>query len=259
MVNLPLLLHFARQDLIDRYAGSVLGGAWSFFLPLTNILIFTLVFSKIMGARLEAFGQEFSQYGYSIYLIAGILPWVSFANTIQRTTTVYRDKAGLIGKVRVGLKTLPLYILVSEAAIFVISMAFFAVFLLIIGFPIDGYWLLIPLVYLVQQLFAYALGFGLAILSVFLRDIREFINVIVQLWFWLTPVVYVITILPEPYRRLIALNPFFTLVNSYRDLIVHHQLPGFYGLAVVFGVSLVVLGLSVALCGKVEKELRDFL
>ena len=227
-MNLPLLLHFARQDLIDRYAGSVLGGAWSFFLPLTNILIFTLVFSKIMGARLEAFGQEFSQYGYSIYLIAGILPWVSFANTIQRTTTVYRDKAGLIGKVKVGLKTLPLYILVSEAAIFVISMAFFAVF-------------------------------GLAILSVFLRDIREFINVIVQLWFWLTPVVYVITILPEPYRRLISLNPFFTVVNSYRDLIVHHQLPGFYGLAVVFGVSLVVLGLSVALCGKVERELRDFL
>lgn len=258
-MTISLLLHFARQDLIDRYAGSVLGGAWSFFLPLANILIFTLVFSKIMGAKLEVFGQEFSQYGYSIYLIAGILPWVSFANTVQRTTTVFRDKAGLIGKVKVGLKSLPLYILISEAAIFVISMAFFAIFLLIIGFPLDLYWLFIPVVYLVQQLFAYALGFGLAILSVFLRDIREFINVVVQLWFWLTPVVYVITILPEPYRQLISLNPFYVLVNSYRDLIIHHQLPAFYGLAVVSAAGVLLLGLSMTLCGKVEKELRDFL
>lgn len=244
---------------MDRYAGSVLGGAWSFFLPLAQILIFALVFSKIMGARLEAFGQQFSEYAYSIYLIAGMLPWVSFANTILRTTTVFRDKAFLISKVQVSLKCLPAYILISEAAIFGISMVLYALFLLLIGFPVDHHWLFLPLVYLVQQIFAYGLAFGLAVLSVFIKDIREFINIAIQLWFWLTPIVYVVNILPPGYQQLVAFNPFFTLVNSYRDLIIHHQMPDFLPLAIVVCVGCVLLGLSLALCGRVEKELRDFL
>lgn len=258
-MNISLLLHFVRQDLIDRYAGSVLGGAWSFFLPLAQILIFTLVFSKIMGARLEVLGQQLSQYSYSVYLIAGMLPWLSFSNTVLRTTTVFRDKAGLIAKVKVSLKSLPVYILVSEAAIFGISMVLYAVFLLLIGFPIDRYWLLVPLVYLIQQFFAYGLGFGLAVLSVFIRDIREFINIVMQLWFWLTPIVYVVNILPASYHQVFALNPFFTLVNSYRDLIINHKIPDLASLAVVAGIGAGLLGLSLILCGKVEKELRDFL
>ncbi|HCO61628.1 MAG TPA: ABC transporter permease [Porticoccaceae bacterium] len=258
-MNVSLLLHFVRQDLIDRYAGSVLGGAWSFFLPLAQILIFTLVFSKIMGARLEVLGQQLSQYSYSVYLIAGMLPWLSFSNTVLRTTTVFRDKAGLIAKVQVSLKSLPAYILVSEAAIFGISMVLYAVFLLLIGFPMDRYWLLVPLVYLIQQLFAYGLGFGLAVLSVFIRDIREFISIVMQLWFWLTPIVYVVNILPASYHQLFVLNPFFTLVNSYRDVIINHKMPDLASLAVVAGIGAGLLGLSLILCGKVEKELRDFL
>lgn len=258
-MNIALLLNFARQDLIDRYAGSVLGGAWSFILPFVNILIFALVFSKIMGARLESFGQEFSQYGYSIYLIAGILPWNSFANTIARTTTVYRDKANLLAKVNVGLKSLPLYMLVTEAFIYFISMLFFAGFLLLIGFPVDAYWYLIPLVYAIQQLFAYALGFILAVLSVFIRDIREFITVIIQLWFWLTPIVYVVTILPEGLFRLASFNPFFVLVNAYRDLIIYHRLPNFNGLALLFLAGILLLLLAIWLCNKLERDLRDFL
>ena len=258
-MNIALLLNFSRQDLIDRYAGSVLGGTWSFILPFVNIAIFALVFSKIMGARLESFGQEFSQYGYSIYLIACILPWNSFANTIIRTTTVYRDKAGLLTKVNIGLKTLPVYMLFSEAFIYLVSMVFFAGFLMLIGFPVDKYWFFIPVIYFIQQLFAYALGFTLAILSVFIRDIREFISVVIQLWFWLTPIVYVVTILPEGLFNLAKFNPFYVLVNAYREVIIAHQLPDFNGLAVLLCIGLGMLFLSLFLCNKLEKELRDFL
>lgn len=258
-MNLALLFNFVRQDLIDRYAGSILGGAWSFILPFINILVFALVFSKIMGARMEGFGQEFLQYGYSIYLIAGILPWNSFANTIARTTTIYRDKANLLAKVDVGLKSLPLYILVTEAFIYLVSMLFFAGFLLLIGFSIDGYWLLIPVVYVIQQIFAYALGFLLAVLSVFIKDIRESVTVIIQLWFWLTPIVYVVTILPDGFFKLASLNPFFTLINAYRDLILYHRWPNFDALSLVLLAGLSLLFLAIWLCNKLERDLRDFL
>ena len=79
-MNLPLLLHFVRKDLIDRHAASALGALWTLLLPLANILIFTLVFSQIMGARLETMGMEYlGSYGYSVYLVTGLLAWICFS------------------------------------------------------------------------------------------------------------------------------------------------------------------------------------
>src|SRR5690606_1452611 len=89
-VNPGLLLHFVRQDLVDRHAGSALGALWTLLLPLANILIFTLVFSRIMGARLEMLGMEsLGPYSYSVYLVTGLLAWNCFANTLIRITQVF--------------------------------------------------------------------------------------------------------------------------------------------------------------------------
>lgn len=258
-MNLALLLHFSRQDLLDRYAASILGGLWTFIYPLVNILIFIFVFSKIMGARLASFGAEFNEYGYSIYLVTGMLAWSSFALTVTRVTNIFHDKAGLIGKVRLSLRTLPLYILISEGAIYVISMALFAFFLLWIEFPLTWHWLFVPLIYAVQQFLAYSLGFFLAILSVFIRDVREFVAVLVQVWFWLTPIVYVVAILPEEYHETMRLNPVFHFVEAYREAVLMHQVPVLSGIAVL--AVLAALLLVTALYGfhKLERDIRDFI
>ncbi len=258
-MNWSLIFHFTRQDLLDRYSGSVLGGLWTFILPLVNILIFTLVFSKIMGARLEAFGAEFSEYNYSIYLVAGILAWNAFAATVNRVTNIFVDKANLIGKVNLSLLALPLYIVASETVVYLISMGFFAGFLLIIGFPFSWHWLLIPLLYLVQQLFAYALGFLLAVLSVFIRDVREFVNVFLQLWFWLTPIVYVVQILPEESQAVFLWNPMYLMIESYREVILNHAVPDHSALLFIGVVSLGLLWVGHFLFRKLEKDIRDFI
>ena len=78
-MKLALIWNFTRQDLKDRYAGSILGTFWAFLGPLSNILMFTLIFSQIMGAKLAAFGGEFEHFAYSIYLVAGMVPWLAFA------------------------------------------------------------------------------------------------------------------------------------------------------------------------------------
>src|SRR5690606_20456211 len=117
-MNITLLLHFVRQDLVDRHAASALGALWTLLLPLVNILIFTLVFSRIMGARLEGMGVEsLGRYGYSVYLVVGLLAWNCFAATLNRTTQVFHEKAALIGKVRMSLFSLPLYVLISETIV----------------------------------------------------------------------------------------------------------------------------------------------
>ena len=109
--SLPVILHLTRQDLIDRHSGSLLGAAWTFIAPLVNILVFVLVFSRIMGAKLEGFGAEIDQYSYSIYLICGVLAWSAFANSLGRITNLYKDQSHLVTKVNVSLLALPLAIL----------------------------------------------------------------------------------------------------------------------------------------------------
>lgn len=258
-MNTSLILNFARQDLKDRYAGSVLGGLWSFIMPLINILIFALVFSNVMGARLESFGVEFARYGYSIYLISGILAWNAFASTVVRVTHVFHEKRNLIGKVSLSLRALPLYILITETFIFTVSFSFFTLFLLLIDFPLNPYWLLLPLIYLVQQLFAYALGFVLAILSVFIQDIKELTNVLMQLWFWLTPIVYVVNILPESIRVYYALNPMVHFIEAWRSIIIAGQLPNLLPLATLLALALLLLGGGFWLMQRLERDIRDFI
>jgi lipopolysaccharide transport system permease protein len=258
-LNIALLLTFTRQDLVDRYSSSILGGVWTLINPLVLILIYTLIFSKIMGARLSDLGVEFSEYGYSIYLVPAVLAWSAFGNTLTRVSTVFQDKAGLIGKVSLSLRTLPLYILLSETIVFLISMSLFAIFLLLIGYPISWMWLLLIPVYLVQQLLAYSLGFGAAVLGVFVRDVIELVRITVQLWFWLTPIVYVLDILPEETQNMLAWNPMTHFVTAFREVILYARVPDLGALAVLAVVGLCFLAMALFGFQRLEKDLRDFI
>ena len=259
-MNRSLLLHFVRQDLIDRHASSALGALWTLLLPLSNILIFTLVFSQIMGARLEAMGMDYlGEYSYSIYLIIGLLAWNCFAATLTRTSQVFHEKAGLITKVNIPLMSLPLYILLSEAVIYVISMAFFMVFLWLVDFRWSIGWLWLPVIFAVQQLLAYSLGLICAVFSVFFRDIREIVPIVTQFWFWLTPIVYVINILPQGWMEVLKWNPIYHTTNAYRDSLIAGQVPNLSNLGIVFACGVVLLAVGMLIGRHLERDIRDFL
>ncbi|NBC46653.1 MAG: ABC transporter permease [Gammaproteobacteria bacterium] len=220
------------------------------------MLVFILVFSQIMGARLPEISGSFS---YSVYLIAGLLGWIAFASTLTRTTTAFIDKAHLIIKVRLSLWSLPLSIVLSDSIVFVISMGFFLTFLLLIAHPISIHFLWIPLVFALQQVFAYALGMVLAILGVFLRDIRELVTVVLQLWFWLTPIVYVFSIIPETLRPWMQLNPMFSVIDAYHSVVLLNAHPQPLGLLLLAAITLVLFLLGRWLFGRLERDIRDLI
>lgn len=257
--HLPLIILLTRQELVDRHKGSVLGRIWTLLSPLINILVFVLIFSAIMGARLEGFGAEVERFTYSIYLISGILAWTAFAKSLSTITNLFIERAGMITKVNTSLAALPLSVLLAEIVIYLISMGFFAVFLLMIGFPIDWHWLAIPVVLTLQLGFTYALGFSLAILAVYLKDIREGVAVLLPVWFWLTPIVYVDDIIPDWALGLISLNPMFQFIDAYRELILYQRLPGATGLLAMLAVTLVLLYVGFWLLKRTERDLRDSL
>lgn len=258
-MNWHLTLHFMRQELTHKYAQTLLGGLWSVIYPLIYIAIFILVFSKIMGAKLSIDGLLDTQYGYSIYLIAGMLPWSYFANAVNRSSSVFLDKAGLLSKVNISMAQLPIAIIGSELVVLAVSFAFFALFLLAIDYPMQVQMLWLLPVVLVHSLLIYGVGLLLAVLVVFSRDLREIINVVLQIWFWLTPIVYLEAILPDSYQWWFAINPISYVIDMYRAPILSAQAPDLFNLAMTLLVALVFLALARKLFRALEGDIRDLL
>ena len=255
-MRFSLLLELARRDFSERYAGSVLGMLWALLLPLVMIFIYTVIFARVMGAKLPGIG---SAYSYGIYLIAGTLPWNAFANTVSRCAGLFSDRKGIISKVPVSLASLPLYIVLAESVTFVLSLGIYVLFLSFSGIRLPGAIFWVPFILAVQQIFAYALGLLLATFSVFLRDLREVIGIVIQLWFWFTPIVYTPAILPERLKPLLLWNPAYLFVSAYQDIFFHGVVPNSLHL-----VSLTVLGhglllLALRVLRGLEKDVRDFL
>ena len=256
MVNLSLILELAKRDFIERYSGSALGFVWSFIYPLINIFIYMVIFGSLMGARLAG---TTSIWGYGVYLVAGLVPWTAFANTVTRSSTVFLDKKNIIAKIHVDLPTLPLFIVISETITFVVTFAIFFLIILAAKVPLSWYLLLIPVVYLIQQVFAYALGFFLAMFVVFLRDLKEVVIIAFLIWFWFTPIVYVFDILPSFIQNILIWNPMTAVISAYHDIFVFQRMPGFLYLALVLIASLALIVLDYAIFKKLEKDIRDFI
>ena len=255
-VNFSLILELAKRDFIERYSGSALGFVWSFIYPLINILIYMVIFGSLMGARLSG---NTSIWGYGVYLIAGLVPWTAFANTVTRASTVFLDKKNIIAKIHVDLPTLPLFIVISESITFVVTLVIFLAILLIAGVSLSWYLVLIPVLYLIQQVLAYALGFFLAMFVVFLRDLKEVVVIAFQIWFWFTPIVYVFDILPAFVQRVFIWNPMLAVVSAYHDIFVYQKMPSFFVLSLVLIVSSVLIVLDYVIFKKLEKDIRDFI
>jgi len=254
-MDFNLIKEFTKRDFTERFSGSVLGLLWSFIWPLVNICIYIIIFSKIMGAKLPGMS---STYSYSIYLVSGLVPWIAFSNTVSRASTVFVDKKYIITKVRISLPSLPLYIVMSESITFLITLIIFIVFLIFSGNQLNTTIVLLPFVYLLQQIFAYSLGFFCAILNVFIRDIKEMIGVIIQLWFWFTPIVYVIDILPELVKDYFVFNPACLFIGAYHDIFVFGHAPNFNHLIILTLLSHMILAFAYVMYKKLEKDIRDF-
>jgi len=228
-----------QREFQTQYRNSLLGGLWTVIHPAAMVLIYTVIFSQVMRARLPAVDSTFA---YSIYLCAGVLTWNFFSEVLMRAQNVFLEHGNLIKKLSFPRLCLPVIVLGSATLNFLIIFTLFLIFLLVSGnFPGLVILSIIPIL-LIQILFATGLGISLGVLNVFFRDIGQFFGVVMQFWFWLTPIVYTTSTLPEFVRRWIVFNPMTPLINAYQEILVQKQLPHFSSL---WGVSL----LSFLLCG----------
>lgn len=215
------------REFQTKYRNSLLGALWTILNPLAMITVYTVIFSQIMQAKLPSVDTTFA---YSIYLCAGILTWGLFSEITNRCLQIFLDNANLIKKLNFPRLCLPAIVVGGALLNFGIIFGLFTLFLILSGnFPGWSYVGLFPIL-AIQVLFATSLGLSLGILNVFFRDIGQFFGIFIQFWFWLTPIVYPITILPEGIRALIYLNPMTHIMAAYQNILVNNTWPEWYSL-----------------------------
>lgn len=249
---LAFLFHMTRQDLLERYSGSVMGPLWALFMPLMQVAIFIIVFGTLMAGRLP--GQS-STSDYGIYLIAGILPWTAFTSTMIRLSTVFIDRKPILGKVGLPLPVVAAPIALSEGLTLSFGLIFLVVFAIVSGRG-SAALLAVPLIIVLQQVLALAIGTAMGAFTVFIRDIHHFAGILFQLWFWMTPIVYVPEILPAWARPIAMSNPALIFIAPYQDAFLKGVVD-YRSIALLLVTGIVLGGISWRLVGRLERDIRD--
>ncbi|MEI2415737.1 ABC transporter permease [Orrella sp. JC864] len=224
-----------------KYRNSLLGAAWPVLQPLAMIVIYTVIFSQVMRARLPDATGTFS---YSIYLCAGLLHWGLFSEITSRAQNTFIENANLLKKLNFPRLCLPIVVTIGSLVNFAIIFSLFTAFLLITsnfpGIPILG---LIPIL-LVLVTFSIGLGMTLGVLNVFFRDVGQLFGIVLNFWFWATPIVYPISILPNIAQRLMRLNPMANLLEACQTILVQGKWPAWQNLVLpgVLAVAFCLLG-----------------
>jgi lipopolysaccharide transport system permease protein len=216
------ILGSVQREFQSKYRNSLLGAAWNIINPLAMIVVYTVIFAQVMQAKLPGLNSTFA---YSIYLCAGLLTWGLFAEMVGRGQTMFLDNANLLKKINFPRVTLPVIVAANAGLNFAIVFILFLAFLVISGnFP--G-WVILAIfpVLLLQIIFAIGLGMVLGVLNVFFRDVGQFFGIFLTFWFWLTPIVYPVSILPEGLKPYMSLNPMEPVMAAYQGILVSHQWP----------------------------------
>lgn len=260
-----MILRNALLELRTRYAGSLGGYMWHVLVPLAQLVVFSTVFGVLMHQRLEqrhVTGLP-GQLAFVIYLCSGLLPWNAFADTLMRGVGSLVGNSGY-------LKKLPLpeqIFLATDACtgLFsaLIAMVLFGAFIVVLGYGPYLEWLQAIPALLLFMSFALGLGLFLSCLNVFFRDVQPLMNVALQLWFWLTPIVYLEEIFHASsldwMRGLLAFNPAYHFVRCFQVSVFEHALVPAQTWALCLGFAALANAAGYLVLRKLRPEIRDAL
>lgn len=238
-----------------RFSRSTFGALWIILQPLAQVIIFATILSNVLAARLEGLDNK---YAYAIYLMSGILCWSLFAEIVQRLQNVFLDHTTLLKKMQFPRIALPV---ISVGSSLVNNIALLCVVMLILPilgvYPNSNY-LWLPLLIVLTVALATGVGLIVGVLNVFVRDVGHVMAVLLQFWFWVTPIIYPIKIVPSGFKASLAFNPVAPLAMAYHDVIVYQRAPQ-QSLAIVVATAAALLAISMFLFRRASAEMVDVL
>ncbi|WP_312215610.1 ABC transporter permease [Pantoea vagans] len=243
-----------KREFQTKYQNSLLGAAWNIINPLSMIVVYTLIFSQIMRAKLPGVDSAFA---YSIYLCAGTFTWNIFNEIVSRSQNVFIENANIIKKINFPRICLPVTLICNALVNFGIIFFLFTIFLILSGsFPGFVYFEIFP-VLAVAIIFAIGLGMVVGVLNVFFRDVGQTVTIFMQFWFWFTPIVYPVNIIPERFQELVKLNPMAAIIEGSHNILVQGKSPDWPSLLPSLIIGILLMGLGMRLFRKNVGEMVD--
>jgi ABC-type polysaccharide/polyol phosphate export permease len=220
-----LIWALALKELKIRYKRSILGFLWALLNPMLLCLVLTIVFSTLMPSH---------RIHFAVFLLSVLLPWTFFSQSLSYAAESIVGNGDLIKKVRVAKLVFPVAAVVSNMINLLLSLIPLVLIVLVMRHPFYATWLYLPVPILALALTTLGATFFFAAINVYYRDVSHILQIILQVWFYLTPIIYSVEDIPQKYHLLFKLNPIIYVLNGFRLSVYYGMLPTAQSVAMSF-------------------------
>lgn len=243
-----MLKNMVIKELRQRYKGSVLGFLWTFLNPLLMLVIYSLVFSTIMRINIE---------NYSMFLFVGLLPWTFFSTSVLISTGSIVHNGNLIKKIYFPREILPIAVTLTGLVNFLLSLIILVPALLFFKMEITTAVFALPVIIVLELIMV--LGFTLLVssLNVYFRDLEHILGVLMMAWFYVTPIIFPLQMVPTKFLWLVKLNPIAPLMLAYQDVLYYGVVPKWESLGYVFLFSFASLMIGMLTFGHLKRNFAE--
>ncbi|NTU73305.1 ABC transporter permease [Candidatus Roizmanbacteria bacterium] len=245
-----LIKHLTLREIKARYKQSFLGFFWIVLNPFFQMLIMSFVFSHIM--RIQNIGIP-----YPVFLYAGLLPWTFFALSLGSSMSALTENSALIKKIYFPREILIISTILAKGFDMLLSIGVFLALMIFFQMPFKLTMLMFFPILLIQFIFTLGLSLFLSAANLLYRDVQYLFNLVLTLWFYLTPVIYATEFFPERYRWIFKFNPMSVFINAYREVLLGSGQINWTGLGIGVLVSFAVFGIAYLFFKKMEGIFAD--
>lgn len=245
-----LLSSWTMRNIRARYQQSALGWLWAIFQPATQVFIFSVIFTKFVPL-------DTGDVSYPVFSYVAIVPWTLLASSLSDMSQTVVSNMSLVTKIYFPREILPIAALLARIMDFGIAAGLLVILMLLYRVPFYPPSLVyLPIIFAIQLILIIGLGLASAAANVFFRDVQSLLALAIQLWFYASPIIYPVSMVPTELQTLYFLNPMAGIIEGYRDVILNRTAPGEY-LYISFAVSLLIFVLGYWFFKKVEFQFAD--
>jgi ABC-type polysaccharide/polyol phosphate export permease len=243
-----LIANFISRDLKVRYQGTLLGFFWSFLNPLVTMGVLAVVLSFVYKQRVEFF---------PIFLLIGIIAWQLHAASLVQSSRSIIDNGGLIKKIHLPREVFPISIVLANFYHFLFSSVILIVFFFVFRLEPHFIWILVPIFALFQLLFLLGISLIVSAVGVYFRDLPIIVESVMPVWYFLSPVIYPTSFIPERFLDWYMLNPMSAFLTAYRNILIDNTMPSMLSIIVAVGSSVFFFVVGLWIFGKLQKGFAD--
>lgn len=245
-----LLMNLTRREIKGRYSQSFFGAGWAVAQPLATMAVFTLVFARL--GQMPSGGAPYPLFAY-----AALVPWFFFSNSVASGTMSLITYRNIVTKTYFPREIVPLAQIGSRLVDIAAASGLYVLLMIYYGVSVGPWGALVPLFLLMLLLFTIGVTLATSALNVFYRDINPVVQIGLQLWLYLTPVAYPLSVVPEKYRLFFLLNPLTGVVEGLRAVLVFGREPEWPVVAVSAALILVIFAGALTLFKRTDKYFAD--